>query len=37
MKLHTAARAPNPRRVDMFIAEKGIDGNHKRARGPERR
>jgi glutathione S-transferase len=26
MKLHTAARAPNPRRVDMFIAEKGIEG-----------
>jgi glutathione S-transferase len=24
MKLHTAARAPNPRRVLMFIAEKGI-------------
>jgi glutathione S-transferase len=26
MKLYTATRAPNPRRVDMFIAEKGIDG-----------
>ena len=26
MKLHTSARAPNPRRVDMFIAEKGIVG-----------
>jgi glutathione S-transferase len=26
MKLHTSARAPNPRRVDMFIAEKGIAG-----------
>ena len=26
MKLHTSARAPNPRRVDMFIAEKGIEG-----------
>jgi glutathione S-transferase len=26
MKLHTSARAPNPRRVDMFIAEKGIHG-----------
>lgn len=26
MKLHTSARAPNPRRVDMFIAEKGIGG-----------
>lgn len=26
MKLHTSARAPNPRRVDMFIAEKGITG-----------
>jgi glutathione S-transferase len=26
LKLHTSARAPNPRRVDMFIAEKGIDG-----------
>lgn len=26
MKLYTAARAPNPRRVDMFLAEKGIDG-----------
>ncbi len=25
MKLHTAAKAPNPRRVDMFLAEKGID------------
>ena len=26
MKLYTATRAPNPRRVDMFIAEKGIAG-----------
>jgi glutathione S-transferase len=26
MKLYTSLRAPNPRRVDMFIAEKGIDG-----------
>lgn len=26
MKLHTSLRAPNPRRVDMFIAEKGISG-----------
>jgi glutathione S-transferase len=26
MKLYTAPRAPNPRRVDMFIAEKGIQG-----------
>ncbi|MBA5688860.1 glutathione S-transferase family protein [Rugamonas apoptosis] len=26
MKLYTAFRAPNPRRVAMFIAEKGIDG-----------
>lgn len=26
MKLYTSARAPNPRRVDMFIAEKGIEG-----------
>lgn len=26
MKLYTAARAPNPRRVAMFIAEKGIEG-----------
>lgn len=26
MKLYTAARAPNPRRVAMFIAEKGITG-----------
>lgn len=26
MKLHTASRAPNPRRVDMFIAEKGTVG-----------
>lgn len=26
MKLHTSERAPNPRRVDMFIAEKGIEG-----------
>jgi glutathione S-transferase len=24
MKLYTAIRAPNPRRVDMFLAEKGI-------------
>jgi glutathione S-transferase len=26
MKLHTSPRAPNPRRVTMFIAEKGIEG-----------
>ena len=26
MKLHTSPRAPNPRRVEMFIAEKGITG-----------
>jgi glutathione S-transferase len=26
MKLYTATRAPNPRRVAMFIAEKGITG-----------
>jgi len=26
MKLHTSQRAPNPRRVDMFIVEKGIEG-----------
>jgi glutathione S-transferase len=26
MKLYTAFRAPNPRRVAMFIAEKGIEG-----------
>lgn len=26
MKLYTAFRAPNPRRVTMFIAEKGIEG-----------
>lgn len=26
MKLYTAPRAPNPRRVEMFIAEKGIEG-----------
>ena len=26
MKLYTSARAPNPRRVTMFIAEKGIEG-----------
>jgi glutathione S-transferase len=26
MRLHTSARAPNPRRVDMFLAEKGIEG-----------
>ena len=26
MKLYTAARAPNPRRVEMFIAEKGLAG-----------
>jgi glutathione S-transferase len=24
MRLHTSPRAPNPRRVDMFLAEKGI-------------
>jgi glutathione S-transferase len=24
MKLHTSLRAPNPRRVDMFLAEKGV-------------
>ena len=26
MKLYVSARAPNPRRVQMFIAEKGIEG-----------
>jgi glutathione S-transferase len=26
MKLYTSKRAPNPRRVTMFIAEKGIEG-----------
>lgn len=26
MKLYTSPRAPNPRRVDMFIVEKGIEG-----------
>ncbi len=26
MKLHTSLRAPNPRRVDMFLMEKGITG-----------
>ena len=26
MKLYTAVRAPNPRRVEMFIAEKGLAG-----------
>lgn len=26
VKLYTAARAPNPRRVEMFVAEKGISG-----------
>ncbi len=26
MRLHRTPRAPNPRRVTMFIAEKGIDG-----------
>lgn len=26
MKLHVAPRTPNPRRVTMFIAEKGIEG-----------
>lgn len=26
MKLYTSSRAPNPRRVSMFIAEKGIEG-----------
>ncbi len=26
MKLYTAPRAPNPRRVTMFMAEKGITG-----------
>ncbi|HEX9206649.1 MAG TPA: glutathione S-transferase family protein [Steroidobacteraceae bacterium] len=30
MKLHTSDRAPNPRRVDMFIAEKGITGIERR-------
>ncbi|HEX5650963.1 MAG TPA: glutathione S-transferase family protein [Steroidobacteraceae bacterium] len=30
MKLHTSPRAPNPRRVDMFLAEKGIDGSIER-------
>jgi glutathione S-transferase len=25
VKLHTSLRAPSPRRVDMFLAEKGID------------
>ncbi|TRZ98883.1 MAG: glutathione S-transferase family protein, partial [Rhodocyclaceae bacterium] len=24
MRLYTSARAPNPRRVDMFLAEKGV-------------
>ena len=24
MRLHTALRAPNPRRVHMFLAEKGL-------------
>ncbi len=26
MKLYTSSRTPNPRRVDMFMAEKGISG-----------
>ena len=26
MKLYVSPRAPNPRRVQMFIAEKGIRG-----------
>jgi len=26
MKLYTSARAPSPRRVEMFIVEKGLDG-----------
>ena len=26
MQLYTAPRAPNPRRVTMFMAEKGITG-----------
>jgi glutathione S-transferase len=26
MKLHTSSRAPNPRRVEMFLADKGIEG-----------
>ena len=30
MKLHTSPRAPNPRRVDMFLAEKGIAGLERR-------
>jgi glutathione S-transferase len=30
MRLHTSPRAPNPRRVDMFLAEKGIDGLERR-------
>jgi len=29
MKLYTAVRAPNPRRVEMFIAEKGLSGIEK--------
>ena len=30
MKLHTSPRAPNPRRVDMFLSEKGIAGLERR-------
>ena len=30
MRLHTSPRAPNPRRVDMFLAEKGIDDLERR-------
>ena len=30
MRLHTSSRAPNPRRVDMFLAEKGITGLERR-------
>jgi glutathione S-transferase len=30
MRLHTSPRAPNPRRVDMFLAEKGIEGLERR-------
>ena len=30
MRLHTSSRAPNPRRVEMFLAEKGIEGLERR-------
>ena len=36
MKLHTSMRAPNPRRVDMFLIEKGITGIERAGLRPQR-